>query len=91
MTTQTVETSSAPAAPAGNPTQTPTARVWKAREIQRLVQLPLDSDDPAPARTEALIDRLNNRVKDLPGDRDVSVTEDEDIVLKAIQRCEGRG
>ena len=57
----------------------------------RLCQLPLDCDDPAPARVEACITRLENRVKDLPGDRDVVVTEEEDKVLEEIRRCEGQG
>ena len=83
MTTQTTETVSAPAAP--------TPLVWKARDIHRLCQLPLDSDDATPARIEALITRLNDKVKNMPGDEEVVVTEEEDAILKDIQRCEGQG
>ena len=57
----------------------------------RLCQLPLDSNDPAPAQIEACIASLENRVKDLPGDEDVAVSEEEEEVLKDIQRCEGQG
>lgn len=53
--------------------------------------MPLDSDDPAPARVETAITRLNDRVKDLPEDEDVAVTEEEDAILKDIQHCEERG
>ena len=82
VTTQTIETV----------TQTATtARTWKAREIQRLCQLPLESDDPAPARVEACITSLENRVRDLPGHEDVTVTEEEDVILREIQRYDGKG
>ncbi len=83
ITTQTTETVS---------TQIePNTRSWKAREVLRLCQLPLDTEDPSPARVEACILRLNDRVKDLQGDEDVAVTDGEDSILKDIQRCEGRG
>ncbi|CAD6591834.1 MAG: hypothetical protein ASARMPRED_005776 [Alectoria sarmentosa] len=93
VTTRTTEIVSAqPAAGATNQSQTAeTARTWKARDIQRLGQLPLDTDDPAPAQTEARITALNNRVRDLPGDEDVGVSEEEDRILKEILRCEGQG
>lgn len=93
VTTRTTETVSAqPAAGTTNQSQTAeTARTWKARDIQRLGQLPLDTDDPSPAQTEARITALNNRVRDLPGDEDVGVSEEEDGILKEILRCEGQG
>ena len=46
--------------------------------------MPLDSDDPAPARVEACITRLNNRVRSLPGEEVVLVSEDEDTLLREI-------
>lgn len=69
----------------------PKPRTWKVREIRRLGELPLDTDDPAPARVEACICRLLGKVKDWLGDEKISVTEEEDAVLKDIQRCEGQG
>ena len=93
VTTRTTETVSAePAAGTTNQSQrAETARTWKASDIQRLGQLPLDTDDPAPAQTEARITALNSRVRDLPGDEDVAVSEEEDGILKEILRCEGQG
>ena len=67
-----------------------TLRTWKAREIKRLCQLPVDYDDPTPLRIEACISKLENQIKHLTEDEDVLVTEEEDEVLKNIQRCEGR-
>lgn len=64
-------------------------RIWKAREILRLGQLPVDSDDPA--RTEACITSLNDKVTDLPADEDFVVSEEEDEILREIRRCEGQG
>lgn len=92
-TVRTRTTEAAAAEPAGTSTAQMARNpvMWKARDIQRLGQLPLDSDDPAPARVEACITHLNNRVRDLPGDEDFPVTEEEDAVLKDIQRCEGQG
>ena len=66
-----------------------TSRTWQASQVQRLGQLPLDSDDPAPARIEAFITRLNKKVKDMPGDAKVAVSEEEDKLLRDILRCEG--
>ena len=83
MTTVTTQTTER--VPAATP------RTWEAREVRRLCQLPLDSDDPAPARVEACITKLENKVKDLPADGNLVVTEEEDEILKDIQRCEGRG
>lgn len=94
VTTVTTRTSEAVAAQGATPNtnQAPrTQRRWRAREIQRLCELPLDSDDPAPARVEASISRLVDRVKDLPWDEDVVVSEDEDAVLREILRCEEQG
>lgn len=81
------------AQPVGTSTSQPaqSSRTWKAGDIQRLGQLPLDSDDPAPARTEACITRLNNRVRGLLGGEDVAVSEEEDAILSDILRCEGLG
>ena len=67
-----------------------TPRTWKAREIKRLCQLPVDYDDPAPVRVEACITKLEIQVKHLTEDEDVHVTKEEDEVLKNIQRCEER-
>ena len=84
MTTVTTQTSEkVPAQAAEKP------RKWKAREIKRLCQLPVDYDDPSPLRIEACITKLENQVKHLTEDEDVVVTEEEDEVLKNIQRCEG--
>ena len=85
MTTVTTQTSERVPAQA-----TTTLRTWKAREIKRLCQLPVDYDDPTPLRIEACISKLGNQVKHLTEDEDVLVTEEEDEVLKDIQRCEGR-
>ena len=60
-----------------------TFRTW---QIQRLGQLPLDLDDPAPARIEAFITRLNKKVKNMPGDAKVAVLREEDKVLRDILR-----
>ena len=57
----------------------------------RLCQLPFPTNDPAPQNVESSITNLNIRVRDLPGDQDVVVTEEEDAMLKDIQRCEGQG
>ena len=65
-----------------------TLRTWKAREIKRLCQLPVDYDDPTPERVEACIAKLEIQVKHLTEDEDVLVTEEEDEVLKSIQSCE---
>lgn len=74
------------------PIQTPQIlRTWKAGEILRLGQLPLDTDDPAPAQVEACICRLLEKVRDSPGDEEIAVSEEEDAVLKDIQRCERGG
>ena len=53
--------------------------------------MPLDSDDPAPARIEAFITRLNKKVKNMPGDAKVAVSEEEDKILRDILRCERLG
>ncbi len=77
---------------AADPIQTPQSpRTWKAGEILRLGQLPLDTGDPAPAQVEACICQLLEKVKDWPGDEEIAVSEEEDAVLKDIQRCEGGG
>ena len=91
VTTETVSTPPPPPPVVAAATPTTTARTWKAREIRRLCQLPLDCDDPAPSRVEACIVRLENRVLDMLGEADVEVTEEEDGTLKEIQRCEGQG
>ena len=67
------------------------AEVWKAREIQRLGQLPLETDDAAPAQVEACITALNERVEGLAGDEDVALSAVEAKILREIQRCEGPG
>ena len=85
MTTVTTQTSERVPAQA-----TATPRTWKAREIKRLCQLPVDCDDPSPVRMEACITKLEIQVKHLAEDEDVLVTVEEDEVLKSIQRCEGR-
>ena len=91
MTTRTTEVvAPQPADVSTNPTAV-NPRTWKVREIRRLGELPLDTDDPAPARVEARICRLLGKVADLPEAEAVSVTEEEDAVLKAIQQCEGQG
>ena len=41
-------------------------------------------------RVEACITKLEIQVKHVTEDEDVLVTEEEDEVLKNIQRCEGR-
>ena len=86
MTTVTTQTSER--VPAQAAVTTP--RTWKAREIKRLCQLPVDYDDPAPLRVEACITKLEIQVKHLAENEDVIVTGEEDEVLKDIQRCEGR-
>lgn len=95
VTTTTTETVSAPPPSpppaAATTTATTAACTWKAKEIRRLCQLPLDSDDPAPARVEACIANLENRVTDMLGDEDVEVSEEEDSILEEIRRCEGQG
>ena len=82
MTSQTTETVSTQSAPA--------PRTWNAQEIRRLCELPLDSDDPAPERTEASIVSLYNKVKDLPANENIVVTVEEDELLTDLQRSEGQ-
>ena len=63
----------------------------QASQVQRLGQLPPDSDDPAPARIEAFITRVNKKVNNMPGDAKVAVSEEEDKLLRGVLRCEGLG
>ena len=68
-----------------------TSRTWQASQVQRLGQLPLEADGPAPARIEASVTRLNKRVKNMPGDAKVAVSEEEDKLLRDVLRCERLG